>query len=215
MSVEAINAIRERRFGSALRKSVIYVLADLCNASWSCIVGQARLAAEAEVGERTVRSFLREFEAEGIIRREKRYRGFQGRTSDRTMLVKEAIASLPASIAASDPLAASDDPLPASDDRSSGTSFAGEPLENRKEEPSGTGTCPECQTGQLIEKPGKLGRFLSCDRYRRDGTGCNYSENLPRPVSTWTPTAADLEEMRRAHGEHVPPFLERVELVGR
>ena len=38
--------------------------------------------------------------------------------------------------------------------------------------------CP-CCGGMLIVKNGEYGYFLGCNFYRRDGLGCNYTENLP------------------------------------
>lgn len=138
MSVEVINVVRAHRFGSAARKVVMYVLADYADALWSCFVGQKRLAAESEVGERTVRRMLADLETEGLIRREGRYGGIHGRTSDRIHLVRDAIEALPVTLAASEgrmaDLPATDDTLPAKSadlpangDISTGHSLAGEP----------------------------------------------------------------------------------------
>jgi hypothetical protein len=177
VSVEVINAVRSRRFGSVRHKAVIYVLADYCDAHWTCFVGQARLAAEAEVSERTVRTILAELETAGIIRREARYLGFQGRTSDRIHLVRDAIDALPATAAGSGDLPASpadlpasSAPLPATRDRSTGKALAGEPLGNRKNEPlEGTsaadsesfGPCPLCGD-DVLAIHGRRGTFYGC-----------------------------------------------------
>jgi hypothetical protein len=210
MSVEVINAVRGRRFGSALRKSVMYVLADYCDTRWSCFVGQRRIAAEAEVSERTARGILADLEATGVIRREKRYNGFQGRTSDRIYLVREVIASLPATAAANDDLPAAhaalpanDAPLPANDDMSTGSSFAAEPLENRQEEPLGGGStdllnpCPDCGS-PVIAIDGSRGRFYGCSTHPTCGWKSNQPPPLPRPASL-----IDLNspENRRLRGE--------------
>ncbi len=94
-------AVIERKWGSVTRKAVALVLADHAsvqdNGEWATLVGQKRIAAEAEVSERTVRTCLSEFEALGLIVRSKRFRPEgRGRTSDRTILVQERIAVLPA-----------------------------------------------------------------------------------------------------------------------
>jgi hypothetical protein len=100
VSVEAINAVRSHRFGSSSRKVLMLVLADYASADWSTYVGQARLAGETELGERTVRRLLAELERDGLLRRMRRNdkKGF--RSSDRLVLIREAIVRLPASLAA-------------------------------------------------------------------------------------------------------------------
>lgn len=143
MSIEAMNAVRSHRVGSANRKALLYVLADYAAADWSTYVGQARLAAETELGERTVRRILAELEADGLIRRERRYQTTRGRTSDRIVLVHLAIARLPATMAArkrrpTEPiLRPPATVLPAKSARSTGQALAGEPLEGNLTEPSG------------------------------------------------------------------------------
>jgi hypothetical protein len=94
-------AVIERKWGSVTRKAVALVLADHAsiqdNGEWATLVGQKRIAAEAEVSERTVRTVLAEFESLGLIVRQKRFRPEgRGRTSDRTILDRERIAVLPA-----------------------------------------------------------------------------------------------------------------------
>jgi hypothetical protein len=135
MSIECVNAVRGKRFGSAQRKSVMHVLADYCDVEWSCFVGQERLAAEAEVSRRTVERLLPQLEAEGLIRREKRYGKVLGRTSDRTTIVKAAILDLPDSLAARPGLTAKPTALPAKQvdlsanlDPPTRLSLAGDPL---------------------------------------------------------------------------------------
>lgn len=130
MSTDAITLVKSRCIGSVTAKSVLFVLADYADAEWSSFVGQKRLAAEAEVGERSVRRLLAELEGRGLIRRERRYREDGYRTSDRTVLVVDAIASLPATVAAKT--------LPATDDTLTGQGLAAQepPVEPR--EPNGS-----------------------------------------------------------------------------
>jgi hypothetical protein len=37
---------------------------------------------------------------------------------------------------------------------------------------------PECGTGALIKRDGRSGTFLSCSEWRRDGSGCDYTQNV-------------------------------------
>src|SRR5690606_16715697 len=139
MAHDATTLVKSRRFGSTSVKALMLVLADYADTEWSCFVGQRRLAFEAEVGERTVRRILADLEARGMIRRHRRVGEGGFRTSDRIVLVGEAIRSLPAMVAGDgsapdlpatgDRLPAIDDRLPATGDRPTGQSLAGEPLE--------------------------------------------------------------------------------------
>ena len=90
-------AVLEHQFGSTVRKAVALVLADHADGDrWATTVGQQRISREAEVGERTVRRVLAEFEDEGLIRRVRRHRESGARTSDEIVLVQSAIERLPA-----------------------------------------------------------------------------------------------------------------------
>lgn len=139
MAHDATTLVKQRRFGSTSVKAVVLVLADYADTTWSCFVGQRRLAFEAEVGERTARRILADLEARGLIARQRRTRADGTRTSDRIVLVKRAIAALPAMMAADDvpadddclpaTVAGGDEGLPATDDSPTGQSLAGEPLE--------------------------------------------------------------------------------------
>jgi hypothetical protein len=100
MSVEALNHVRAHRFGSPSRKHVMSALADYADRDWSTYVGQARLAAETELSERTVRGLIAELRRDGLLRHEPRYGKARGRRADRLVLVAAAIAELPASVAA-------------------------------------------------------------------------------------------------------------------
>lgn len=100
--------VASHQFGSVTRKAVALILAEHSDGeSWSTVVGQARVASEAEVSERTVRTVLAEFEAEGLIRRVHRARKGDGnrggRTSDRIWLVAETIAKLPEAVSGNYP----------------------------------------------------------------------------------------------------------------
>lgn len=108
MSTQAVSLVKSRTFGSAATKAILFVLADYADSEWSSFASQRRIAAEAEVSERTVRRTLADLEASGIIRRERRHRKDGTRTSDRLLLVPDVIQSLPASLSASD-----DEGLPA------------------------------------------------------------------------------------------------------
>lgn len=137
MSHHAVSLVKSRTFGSTTRKSVALVLADYADAAWSTFVGQATLAFESEVGERTVRRILSDFESEGLIRRHRRVGPGGFRTSDRIEIVRPAVEALPARLAGNDsptglPANEADLPatgarLPATDDSPTGHSLAGEP----------------------------------------------------------------------------------------
>ncbi len=104
MSRIVASVVLDRRFGSAVRKSVALVLADHADGDqWATVVGQRRIAAEAEVGERTVRRVLTEFEEEGLIVRRRRHRKDGTRTSDEVVLVREKVENLPAALSARPP----------------------------------------------------------------------------------------------------------------
>lgn len=68
------------------RKFVLVTLATLVDQEWSCYPGQEFLAAATGQSERAVRDHLAALEADGIIRRGKRYRRDGTRTSDRFWL---------------------------------------------------------------------------------------------------------------------------------
>lgn len=100
MARQVASVVLSRQFGSTVRKAVALVIADHADADeWATVVGQVTIAAEAEVGVRSVRRVLAEFEGEGLIRRERRHRRDGSRTSDRVVLVRERVEGLPASVA--------------------------------------------------------------------------------------------------------------------
>lgn len=99
MSRHVASVITARKFGSTSRKAVMLVLAEYADVDWSTICGQERIAAEAELSERTVREVLKAFEEEQLIARERRYRPDGYRTSDRIRLNRAAIETLPAAFA--------------------------------------------------------------------------------------------------------------------
>ncbi|MDP1795199.1 MAG: helix-turn-helix domain-containing protein [Acidimicrobiales bacterium] len=86
MSSAALNWAKRVTVGDATRKSILLVLCDYADEQASCFPSQATIAAESEAAERTVRRVLAEFEAAGIIRRERRSGGHYGRGSDRIFL---------------------------------------------------------------------------------------------------------------------------------
>lgn len=83
MSTDAISWAKRVTVGSATKKLVLLLLCDYADEAWSCFPGQQKLAAAAELGERTVRRALAELEADGWISREARRRTDGSRTSDR------------------------------------------------------------------------------------------------------------------------------------
>jgi hypothetical protein len=143
VSHEAVTLVKSRAFGSVSAKAVALVLADYCDAEWSCYVGQERLAWEAEVGARTVRRILQQLERAGLLVRRARYRDGH-RTSDLIVLLPDAIGALPARLAAMPFIPATGDVIPANGRVHTGQSLAGEPL---VEEPSekNRGRCEVCK----------------------------------------------------------------------
>lgn len=103
-------AVIERRFGSVTRKSIANVLGEHASVTddgeWWTIVGQKRIAAEAEVSERTVWQVLNDFESEGLISRTRRHRKDGTRTSDRIEIHEPAVRALPEAVASRPPAAA-------------------------------------------------------------------------------------------------------------
>ncbi len=87
--------VRSRRFHPPSAKLTVLTLASYCDDRWSCFVGQTRLAAEVGVSDRTIRTLLSGFEKAGVLRREKRYGGLRGRTSDRIFLLRDGLERLP------------------------------------------------------------------------------------------------------------------------
>lgn len=144
MSHEAVTLVKSRAFGSVSAKAVALVLADYCDAEWSCYVGQERLAWEAEVGARTVRRILQQLERSKLIARRARYRDGH-RTSDLIVLLPEAIGALPARMAAMAFIPATDDVIPANGDIHTGQSLAGEPSVEEPSEKNRGGTCEACK----------------------------------------------------------------------
>lgn len=128
MSHEAVTLVKSRSFGSVSAKAVALVLADYCDAEWSCYVGQERLAWEAEVGERSARRILQQLERKGLIVRRARYRDGH-RTSDLIVLIHSAIEALPARLAGMGFIPATESFIPANGDIHTGQSLAGESLE--------------------------------------------------------------------------------------
>ena len=96
MSIQALNLVLEHQVGSWTKKAVLLCLANHCDTDWSTFVGQARIAAEMELAERTVRRALADLEEEGlIVRRARHRRRGRGRTSDYTTIIPAAIRALP------------------------------------------------------------------------------------------------------------------------
>jgi len=153
MSRTVAAAVIERRFGSVTRKAVAATLAEHASITddgeWWTIVGQRRIAAEAEVSDRTVRSVLADFESEGLIKRVRRHRKDGSRTSDRTLLNESAIRSLPEAVSAglpeagSAPTGSSPSTLPETGADPTGKAIAAhEPSEEPSEEPAAAAELP-------------------------------------------------------------------------
>jgi hypothetical protein len=121
-----------------MSKLVMVLLALRVDEQWSCFIGQRRLASEAGCTDRTVRAIEAEFEAAGLIRRQKRYVGHRGRTSDRIYIVRRSIESLPV-IDADLPECASG--------RSRGPAEGGSDLQEPHEGSGGTGLPPNYRKG--------------------------------------------------------------------
>jgi DNA-binding MarR family transcriptional regulator len=143
VSHEAVTLVKSRAFGSVSTKAVALVLADYCDAEWSCYVGQERLAWEAEVGTRTARRILQQLERSGLIARRPRYRAGH-RTSDLIVLLPKAIEALPARLAAMGFIPATDDLIPANERVHTGQSLAGEPLVEEPSEKNRGDRCEAC-----------------------------------------------------------------------
>lgn len=94
---DASRLVMSRTFPSSTQKFVMLVLALYADEAWSCFPGQALLAANTGLTDRTVRSALSELEATGLISRKARFNG-SGRTSDRYWLIREAIGGLPVAV---------------------------------------------------------------------------------------------------------------------
>jgi hypothetical protein len=86
LSVQALScAFAMRGIGSS-EKLVLLALANFCNDKFECWPSQERLAADTELGERTVWNALKGLEAKGILTRSRRTRQDGSRTSDRITL---------------------------------------------------------------------------------------------------------------------------------
>ena len=163
MSHEAVTLVKSRAFGSVSAKAVALVLADYCDAEWSCYVGQERLAWEAEVGARTVRRILQQLERSGLIARKARYQAGH-RTSDRIFLRPEVIHNLPARMAAlSEVKPATGVLIPANGRVHTGQSLAGESLEEEPSDKNRGGMCIGCEgTGRTIDDAGFVAPCAIC-----------------------------------------------------
>lgn len=136
MSSDALNWAKQIKVGNGNRKAVLMILADYADEQGSCYPGQWRIAEEAEVGERTVRRILSEFEEMGVLYRKARIRKEgRGRTSDRYYLCLDWRHDQPAKMASKSDQPAKSDDQPATGARPTGQSLAGDPLGNHQEEP--------------------------------------------------------------------------------
>ena len=97
MSWAASAWAKQVRTGNVTAKAVLMALADYADENHQCFPGQVRLAWEVEVSERTVRDTLKYLEAQGLIKRDRRYVGGT-RTSDLYTLAvgSEPLSEVPA-----------------------------------------------------------------------------------------------------------------------
>lgn len=130
MSIAALNWAKHVTVGDAMRKSILFVLADYADEQGSCFPSQGTIAEQSEAGERTVRRILAEFEERGILTRKHRGNPDGGRTSDRIYL---NLAWLPAGVAGN--LTGQIERLPAREPSLTGQAVAGEPEVNHHVEP--------------------------------------------------------------------------------
>jgi hypothetical protein len=86
VSIQAIRWAVEQRAGSASAKAVLLALAEAADRSGVARVGQRRLVAVTELGERTVRDALAALEERELVEREHRYRKGGSRTTDEIRL---------------------------------------------------------------------------------------------------------------------------------
>lgn len=91
MSWQASAWAKEQRLGSPAAKSILLCLADYANPETAaCWPSQERLAADAEVSERTAREWLQRLEDWGLISRERRTKPNGARASDVIVLKLDA-----------------------------------------------------------------------------------------------------------------------------
>lgn len=86
MSIEAINWAFNQPITPMARKFVLVVLANYADEDYSCYPSQQKIADRIGASVETVRRAIKELEASGLIRREKRYRDDGYRSTDRYFL---------------------------------------------------------------------------------------------------------------------------------
>ena len=84
-------------------------------------------------------------------------------------------------------------------------------MEDLKEGKPTDETCPTCGEGKLLEKWGRYGRFLACERY----PDCKYTRN-PGDSAQAEPEQAgvDLRQVRQADGLQAEPVRPLHRLLG-
>lgn len=211
MAHDALSLVKSRRFGSTAKKAVMLVLADYADADWSTFAGQGRIAAEAEISERTVRRILADFEAEGLVRRQRRHREDGSRTSDRIKLVHGVIVALPDTMA-DRAYRTLWPPLPDTVTEPTGHSLAAhEPSEEPSEEPSVISSkLPENAKSLLPTKSkpltithsrqvhdGLVFALIAAAGWRQDEITETQWGALHRAAKTLADVGADPDEIRR------------------
>src|SRR5688572_236500 len=143
MSTKCLSWAIDQTTGSATRKVVLLLLADLADEQHTCYPGREYLAERAELSEGAVSRALTQLAADGLVRVLRRARRRGGRTSNRyLLLVKGEATPLPdvddwvseftpaADETAGQDNSDADAPLPDDDDETAGQSNgdAGAPL---------------------------------------------------------------------------------------
>jgi DNA-binding transcriptional ArsR family regulator len=82
MSVQAITWAIKQEIASSAQKLVLICLANYADAEGVCFPGQTRLAKDASMTDRSVRTHLKALEDTGLITRQERRRADMTRTSD-------------------------------------------------------------------------------------------------------------------------------------
>lgn len=97
MSIQAVAWAIRQRVGSPTGKVLLMCLANYADESGECWPSQGTMSAEAELGERATRDWLKTLEDQGFIERQRRHRGDGSRTSDLIRLCLNRPPDTPAS----------------------------------------------------------------------------------------------------------------------
>jgi len=97
MSIQAVAWAIRQRVGSPTGKVLLMCLANYADENGECWPSQATISAEAELGERAARDWLKTLEDRGFIERQRRNRSDGSRTSDLIRLCLNRPLETPAS----------------------------------------------------------------------------------------------------------------------